>query len=145
MLIHSYHVLKLYMEKCMPRLTIDDQTMEVPEGKRLVLAIDEDAGVAIGHRCGGNARCTTCRVQFDSGEPDTMTRGEFDKLRERGLYGTYRLACQIICDHDMAVHAGMTLQSEGWTDTGPPLEPTVTPEARWYPIAELEQSSETSA
>ena len=29
------------------------------EGRRLVLCI-EDAGVDILHRCGGNARCTTC-------------------------------------------------------------------------------------
>ena len=127
----------------MPRLTIDDQTVEVPEGKRLVLAI-EGAGIDIGHRCGGYARCTTCRVEFHAGEPNTMTRAEYDKLRERGLYGTYRLSCQIVCDHDMQVHPGLTLQSEGWTDTGPPPEPTVTPEARWYPIPELEQAGEPS-
>ena len=128
----------------MPRLTIDDQTVEVPEGKRLVLAI-EDAGIDIGHRCGGFARCTTCRVQFHAGEPNTMTRAEYDKLRERGLYGTYRLSCQIVCDHDMQIHPGMTLQSEDWTDTGPTPEPTVTPEARWYPITELEEAGEPSA
>ncbi len=125
----------------MPRLTIDDQTVEVPEGKRLVLAI-EDAGIDIGHRCGGFARCTTCRVQFQDGEPNTMTRAEYDKLHQRELYGTYRLSCQIVCDHDMQVHPGMTLQSEGWEDTGPTPEPTVTPEARWYPIAELEASGQ---
>jgi ferredoxin len=122
----------------MPHITVDQQTFEVSEGKRLVLAIEEDAGVHIGHRCGGFARCTTCRVQFHSGEPDTMTRAEFNKLQERELYGSYRLSCQIVCDHDMQVQPVMTLENQDWTDTGPPPEVTVTPEARWYPIAELE-------
>ena len=36
------------------------KTFEVEEGRRLVLAL-EDAGIDILHRCGGNARCTTCR------------------------------------------------------------------------------------
>ena len=126
----------------MPRITIDGQTVDVAEGKRLVLAI-EDAGIAIGHRCGGFARCTTCRVEFRRGEPATMTQAEYSKLRERELLGRYRLSCQIVCDHDMEVHPVMTLQSEeGWTDTGPPPEPTVTPEARWYPIEELEAAGE---
>ena len=44
------------------------QAFDAPQGKKLVLAI-EDAGIDILHRCGGNARCTTCRVQFVSGEP----------------------------------------------------------------------------
>jgi ferredoxin len=122
----------------MPHITVDQQTFEVSEGKRLVLAIEEDAGVHIGHRCGGFARCTTCRVQFQSGEPDTMTQAEFNKLRERKLYGSYRLSCQIVCDQDMQVQPVMTLENQDWTDTGPPPEVTVTPEARWYPIAELE-------
>ncbi len=128
----------------MPQITIDGQAVEVQEGKRLVLAIEE-AGVAIGHRCGGFARCTTCRVEFQNGQPDTMTEAEFNKLHDKGLYGTYRLSCQIVCDHDMAVHPMMTLQSEGWTDTGPAPEPTVTPEAVWHPIVELEQASEQIA
>jgi ferredoxin len=114
----------------LPRLEIDGQSHEVPNGQRLVLAI-EGRGVHIGHRCGGNARCTTCRVEFRAGEPDRMTRAELDKLRERGLFGQYRLSCQIICDHDMSVRPAMTLESEGWTDTGPAPEPHITPEPEW--------------
>jgi ferredoxin len=55
----------------MPKLTVDGRTPDVPEGQRLVLAM-ESQGVPIGHRCGGFARCTTCRVEFQTGEPDTM-------------------------------------------------------------------------
>jgi photosystem II stability/assembly factor-like uncharacterized protein len=35
----------------------------VEDRKRLVNAIEKDAGVDILHACGGNARCTTCRVE----------------------------------------------------------------------------------
>lgn len=126
----------------MPRVTVDGKTVEVSEDKRLVLAIEE-AGVEIGHRCGGNARCTTCRVSFDSGEPDTITRPEYDKLRERELLSTHRLSCQIVCSQDMVCHSVMTLQNQGWTDTGPALEPTVTPDAHLFLISELEQEDET--
>ena len=125
----------------MPRLTVDGQSHEVANGKRLVLAIEE-SGVHIGHRCGGNARCTTCRVEFQAGEPETLTRAEYDKLKERGLYGQYRLSCQIVCDHDMAVQPAMTLENQaasGWTDTGPAPEPEVKPEAAWLPRSELEK------
>ena len=52
----------------MPRLTVEGRgTFEVEAGKRLVLAIEGDAGVDILHACGGQARCTTCRVEFVEG------------------------------------------------------------------------------
>lgn len=124
----------------MPRLTIDDRTADVPMGQRLVLAIKEQ-GINIGHRCGGKARCTTCRVAFLSGEPATMTRAEYKRLKARELLGQYRLACQIVVDHAMHLQALMTLESEEeWTDTGPAPDPTVVPEARWYPLEELERA-----
>ena len=54
----------------MPTLTVEGfPSVEVPSDKRLVLAVEQDAGVDILHACGGNARCTTCRVEFVSGEP----------------------------------------------------------------------------
>jgi ferredoxin len=120
----------------MPRLVVNGRATDVPLGRRLVLAIGE-AGVEIGHRCGGKARCTTCRVRFTVGEPGTMTRAEYDKLRERGLLGEYRLSCQIVCSHDMAVTAPMTMDTEQWSDPGPPPDPEVRPEAVWYPRGEL--------
>lgn len=120
----------------MPRLVVNGRATDVPLGRRLVLAIGE-AGVEIGHRCGGKARCTTCRVAFSFGEPGTMTRAEHDKLEERGLLGEYRLSCQIVCSHDMAVTAPLTMRTESWSDPGPEPTPVVTPEAEWYPKEEL--------
>jgi ferredoxin len=129
----------------MPRLTVDGQTSDVPEGRRLVLAI-ESLGVNIGHRCGGQARCTTCRVEFVEGEPTTMTEAEYVRLKARDLYGRSRLSCQISCDHPMAVRPQITIENqEGWTDTGPPPDPTVQPRAEWFPIDQLEQRNPTGA
>ncbi len=116
----------------MPKLTVAGQTVDVADGTRLVLAI-EASGVEIGHRCGGHARCTTCRVAFAEGEPAMLTRAEYDKLSERGLLGQYRLACQIVCDHDMSIaEVAMTKENQGWTDTGSAPEPTVTPDPTLY-------------
>jgi ferredoxin len=127
----------------MPQLTVNGTTGEVEEGTRLVLAIEQQ-GVHIGHRCGGNARCTTCRVTFEDGEPSTMTVAEYNKLKDRDLLGQFRLSCQITCTHDMTVTAAMTLETEeGWTDTGPEPAPTVVPEAKWYPRDELERGEHT--
>ena len=111
----------------MPILTVEGFTpVEVESGKRLVLAIEQDAGVDILHACGGNARCTTCRVEFVSGEPDRMTRAEKTKLAEKGLSGI-RLSCQITCDADMTVRAISRLEGSGRPDPGKTPEPTIQP------------------
>lgn len=116
----------------MPTLTIDGKTFQVESGKRLVLAIEE-SGYKIGHRCGGNARCTTCRVKFLSGEPEQMTQAEYDRLNAAGLYGEFRLACQITCQHDMSVQTIMTAETQPqWNgDTGPAPATHITPEPAW--------------
>lgn len=114
----------------MPKLTVDGVgTFDVLEGQRLVLAIEQQ-GVDILHACGGNARCTTCRVEFIDGEPSTMTRAEKEKLEQRGLTGV-RLSCQIVADHDMTVRAISRLEGSGRADAGPPPEPTIQPPPEW--------------
>ncbi len=126
----------------MPKVTVEiangvPKSGAFPSDKRLVLAIEE-LGVHIGHRCGGNARCTTCRVEFLEGEPQVMTRAEYEKLNDQGLLGKVRLSCQLTCTQEMRLRPLMTLENQGWTDTGPAPAETVTPEAKWYPIEELE-------
>ena len=104
----------------MPKLTVEGVgEFEVPAGKRLVLALEDEAKVDQLHACGGNARCTTCRVEFVAGEPDTMTEAEKQVLAARGLTGV-RLSCQILCDHDMTVRAISRLAGSGRTDAGRP-------------------------
>ena len=102
----------------------------MPQGKRLVLATEQDAGVDILHACGGNARCTTCRVEFLAGEPDRMTEAEKNKLAERGLTGV-RLSCQIEVDHDMSIRAISRLEGSGRPDPGKTPEPTIQPPPEW--------------
>lgn len=115
----------------MPKLTVEGfPSVDVDAGKRLVLAMEEDAGVDILHACGGNARCTTCRVEFVSGAPSKMTRAEKSKLEERGLTGI-RLACQITCDEDMTVRAISRLEGSGRPDPGKKPESTIQPSPEW--------------
>src|SRR5437762_4491948 len=102
----------------MPKLTVEGVgEFEVAAGKRLVLALEDEARIDQLHACGGNARCTTCRVEFIAGEPPTMTQAEKDVLAARGLTGV-RLSCQILCDHDMTVRAISRLAGSGRPNAG---------------------------
>jgi ferredoxin len=102
----------------MPQLTVENVgQFAVPDGKRLVLALEDEAKIDQLHACGGNARCTTCRVEFISGEPEKMTAAEKAVLTARGLSGI-RLSCQIVCDHDMSVRAISRLAGSGRKDAG---------------------------
>jgi ferredoxin len=115
----------------MPKLTVEGfDTVEVPEGKRLVLAIEQDAKVDILHACGGNARCTTCRIEFIEGEPTVRTAAEVERLAARGLTGV-RLSCQILCDHDMTVRAISRFGGSGRADPGPTPDSSITPPPQW--------------
>ncbi len=115
----------------MPKLTVADVgECEVPLGKRLVLALEDNAKIDQLHACGGNARCTTCRVEFISGEPQKMTEAEKQVLAARGLTGV-RLSCQIACDHDMAVRAISRLAGSGRKDAGPRPADDIQPPPVW--------------
>jgi ferredoxin len=111
----------------MPKLTVEGYApVDVEAGKRLVLALEQDAHVDQLHACGGNARCTTCRVEFIAGEPDQMTVAEKHVLAARGVTGV-RLSCQITCEHDMHVRAISRLEGSGRPDPGPTPLPTIQP------------------
>jgi len=115
----------------MSTLTVEGYgTFEVPSTKRLVLAVEQEAHVDILHACGGNARCTTCRVEFIAGEPSKMTAAEKERLAAKGLSGV-RLSCQILCDHDMTIRAISRLEGSGRPDPGRTPEETITPPAVW--------------
>jgi ferredoxin len=115
----------------MPKLTVEGfGTVDVEENKRLVLAIEQDAKVDILHACGGNARCTTCRVEFIEGEPERMTAAEKSVLAAKGATGV-RLSCQILCDHDMTVRAVSRLEGSGRPDPGGTPAPHITPPPEW--------------
>ena len=95
---------------------------DAPAGKKLVLAI-EDAGVDILHRCGGNARCTTCRVEILEGDPGEMRDLERNRLAvETELAPNIRLSCQIHVQSDLKVRVVNQASVRG-IDPGPrPLD-----------------------
>ena len=91
---------------------------EAPAGKKLVLAI-EDAGIDILHRCGGNALCTTCRVEVLEGDPGEMQDLERNRLAvEAELAPNVRLSCQIRVDSDLKVRVINQASVRGM-DAGP--------------------------
>jgi ferredoxin len=119
------------MISAMPSLTVASVgTFTVPDGKRLVLALEEDAGIDQLHACGGRARCTTCRVEFIAGEPARSTKAERAALAARGLTGV-RLSCQILCDRDMTVRAISRLAGSGRPDAGPKPKSVIEPAAEY--------------
>ena len=78
-------------------------SFEAEKGKKLVLAI-EDSGIDILHRCGGNARCTTCRVEILSDNVGEKTEDEAAILSTKeGLSENTRLSCQIRIHDDLEV------------------------------------------
>ncbi len=107
----------------MPSLTIDGENkVAVPAGVKLVLAI-EDAGIDILHRCGGNARCTTCRVEIVEGDPGAVGELEEARLaREVGLSPNIRLSCQIRVESDLSVRVPGRASAQGITAGPRPSE-----------------------
>jgi len=118
----------------MPKLSVEGVgEFQVSQGKRMVNALEEDARIDQLHACGGQARCTTCRVQFISGEPPRMTQAEKDVLAARGLtaHPGLRLSCQILCDHDMSVRAISRLAGSGRADAGKRPSDEIQPPPVW--------------
>lgn len=120
----------------MPRVTINgDKVAACDDGRRLVLCI-EDAGIDILHRCGGNARCTTCRVEIESGDAGPMTEAETERLsRVSDLGPNMRLSCQVQVRSDLNVQVLRRLRDNPeMTDPGPrpidwPADGPLPPEA----------------
>ncbi len=94
------------------------QSFEAEQGRKLVLAI-EDAGIDILHRCGGNAKCTTCRVEVLAGDPGEISEGERTRLaQEAGLAENVRLACQVRVIDDLKIKVIRQASVSG-LDAGP--------------------------
>lgn len=92
---------------------------EAVDGKRLVLAI-EDAGIDILHRCGGKARCTTCRCDIIEGDPGEMRHVERERLaQEDELAPSVRLSCQILTQNDLKLKVIYRLSESELSDAGP--------------------------
>ncbi|MDT5060566.1 MAG: hypothetical protein QOH63_1025 [Acidobacteriota bacterium] len=110
----------------MPKIEAETATgteaFDAVEGRKLVLAI-EDAGIDILHRCGGNAKCTTCRVEVLAGDPGEIGEAERNRLlMETGLAENVRLSCQVHVIDDLKVRVINQASVRGM-DAGPrPLD-----------------------
>lgn len=105
----------------MPKLTVQGAgSFEVPADKRLVLALEDEAGLDQLHACGGHARCTTCRVTVVEGLASPMTASELEVLNAKHLAGTpgLRLSCQMTMMGDVTVRAESRLAGSGRKDAG---------------------------
>jgi ferredoxin len=114
----------------MAKITVNEQSFEADADARLVNAL-KDNGIDILHRCGGYAKCTTCRVTFEDGEPDKMTVAEKERLEKGDLLGEVRLSCQILCEGDMTVTPVYLLSESDLDDAGDRPKDTITPEPEW--------------
>lgn len=100
-------------------------TFEVDPGTRLVLAL-EDAGIDILHRCGGKARCTTCRVEILNGDAGPMTNREQRRLtRMTDATPTTRLSCQVLVEYDLHLRVINRLSESDLGDAGPRPDDTL--------------------
>lgn len=110
----------------MPVVVVEGESAPIvtEPGRRLVLALEE-GGIDILHRCGGNARCTTCRVQILAGDAGPMTAPEAERLsRVEDVTADMRLSCQVQVNHDLDVRVIRRLRDfPDMSDPGPePIE-----------------------
>ncbi len=110
----------------MPKITAETAAgtvaFEVEEGRKLVLAL-EDNGVDILHRCGGNAKCTTCRVEILAGDPGEIGEPEKAVLATKtDLNDHTRLSCQVRLIDDLHVKVVRQASVEGIDAGGRPVE-----------------------
>ena len=118
----------------MPKLTVEGfGTVDVENGKRLVLAIEQDAHVDVLHACGGNARCTTCRVEFIEGEPTQMTVAERQVLAAKGADRRAALVSDPVRPrHDRPRDQPARPAAAGPIPAATPA-PEITPPPQWIP------------
>lgn len=110
----------------MPKITAETANgpinFEAEQGRKLVLAL-EDNGIDILHRCGGNARCTTCRVEILSGDPGEIGEPEKAILATKtDLNDHTRLSCQVRIIDDLHVQVVRQASVEGIDAGGRPVE-----------------------
>ena len=110
----------------MPKITAEAAqgtvAFEAEKGRRLVLCL-EDNGVDILHRCGGNARCTTCRVEILAGDPGEIGDAEKAILATKTDLGDHtRLSCQVRVNDALHVKVYRQSSVEGMDAGGRPIE-----------------------
>jgi len=110
------------MPKIIAETAAGKVAFEAEEGRKLVLAL-EDNGVDILHRCGGNAKCTTCRVEVLTGDPGEIGEPEKAILATKtDLNDHTRLSCQVRLMDDLHVKVIRQASVEGIDAGNRPIE-----------------------
>lgn len=83
---------------------LDDQPIR-GHSQQTILANSLKKGVAIIHNCGGNARCSTCRVYIVEGLENCCQRNPAESAlaEKKGLEAPIRLACQTRASGDITL------------------------------------------
>ena len=106
----------------MPRVTFlhpEGRNGEIPQDASLLEAA-EFLGFPLAHDCGGNASCTTCRVEVECGA-ENLSEIDFDEQdlldRENLVEAFHRLGCQAHVTGDVVVRVPLQKWGETVTDT----------------------------
>ncbi|MFW9961200.1 MAG: 2Fe-2S iron-sulfur cluster-binding protein [Candidatus Thorarchaeota archaeon] len=127
----------------MPIVTVVDfmgevqKEVSVERGTKLLKAlIDHETDIV--HTCGGNAKCTTCRITVHKGVPKRKSQAQqelFDKLIRFGQtqfdHPAVFLSCQVLVDDDMTVSASETFNRVIHNSPGKDVEYKITPDPVW--------------
>ncbi|MHA2236229.1 MAG: 2Fe-2S iron-sulfur cluster-binding protein [Candidatus Thorarchaeota archaeon] len=127
----------------MPIVTIVDfmgevqKEITVESGTKLLKGL-MNSEVDIVHTCGGNAKCTTCRVTIHKGVPTKKTQAQQDRF-ERAInsgqpqfdHPAVFLSCQVVVEDDMTVSASENFNSVIHDSRGKDTEDKVTPDPVW--------------
>jgi ferredoxin len=127
----------------MPKITVVDfmgdvqKEFEVESGTKLLKALI-DHEVDIVHSCGGNAKCTTCRVTIHKGVPTKKTQAQhnlFERLIKSGQpqfdHPAVFLSCQVVVENDMTVSASEPFNSVIHDSRGKDTKDEITPDPVW--------------
>ncbi|NHJ15105.1 MAG: hypothetical protein EAX95_15590 [Candidatus Thorarchaeota archaeon] len=127
----------------MPIVTVVDfmgnvqKEIEVESGTKLLKALI-DHEVDIVKTCGGNAKCTTCRVTIHKGVPTKKTQAQeelFGRLIKSGEtqfdHPAVFLSCQVVVENDMTVSASETFNRVIHDSIGKDTGDEVTPDPVW--------------
>ncbi len=127
----------------MPKITVVDfmgdvlKEINVEAGTKLLKAlINNEADIV--HSCGGNAKCTTCRVTIHKGVPTKKTQAQHDLLeklinsgRSEFDHPAVFLSCQVIVENDMTVSVSETFNRVIHDSPGKDTSDDVTPDPVW--------------
>ena len=127
----------------MPKVTVVDfmgevqKEITVESGTKLLKAlIDNETDIV--HTCGGNAKCTTCRVTIRKGVPSKETQAQKERFERAIKFGESQfdhpavfLSCQVLVENDMTVSISEEFNRTIHDSRGKDIEDKITPDPVW--------------